>query len=160
MFGVNSTVADISVPTPVPNPVTRDPGRRLRSGGASGDRHPHHAQTAPAICANRVAHWAYGEGLRAGATVALLVRDLGQAEAMRLGLARLGIRVVAIDGSRRGEALADSLALSAATLVIADTVLAEAYAGVMGRLASYPSVWWNGPGADFASLDLALDEQD
>lgn len=153
MFGVNSTVADIPVPAPGP----RDPDRRFRSGLglASGDR-----RAAPAICPNRVAHWAYGEGLRAGSTVALLVRDLGQSEAMRLGLARLGIRVAAIDGSRRGEALADSLALSAATLVIVDTVLAEAYAGVMGRLPAYPSVWWNGPGADFASLDLALAEQD
>lgn len=160
MFGVNSTVADVPVPTPVPNPASRDPDRRLRSGGASGERRPPHLQAAPAICPNRVAHWAYGEGLRAGATVALLVRDLGQSEAMRLGLARLGIRVVAVDGSRRGEALADSLALSAATLVIVDTVLAEAYAGVMGRLPAYPSVWWNGPGADFASLDLALAEQD
>ncbi|MCJ2143570.1 AMP-dependent synthetase [Methylobacterium sp. E-066] len=152
MFGVNSTVADI----PVPTPVARDADRRLRSGLAlaSGDR-----RAAPAICPNRVAHWAFGEGLRPGETVALLVRDLAQAEAMRLGLARIGVRVVALDGSRRGEALADSLAFSGATLAIVDTALADAYAGVMGRLASYPSVWWNGPGADFASLDLALAEQ-
>lgn len=153
MFGVNSTVADIPVPTPAP----RDPDRRLRSGlGLTvGDR-----RAASTICPNRVAHWAFGEGLRAGETVALLVRDLGQAEAMRLGLARIGVHVVALDGSRRSEALADSLALAGATLVIIDTALADAYAGVMGRLPSYPSVWWNGPGADFASLDLALAEQD
>ena len=152
MFGVNSTVADIPAPAPAP----RDADRRFRAGLgiASGDR-----RAAPAICPNRVAHWAFGEGLRAGETVALLVRDIGQAEAMHLGLARIGVRVVALDGGRRGEALADSLALSSATLVIVDTTLAEAYAGVMGRLASYPSVWWNGPGADFASLDLALAEQ-
>ncbi|MBE7245258.1 MAG: AMP-dependent synthetase, partial [Actinomycetospora chiangmaiensis] len=31
-------------------------------------------------------------------------------------------------------------------------------AGLMGRLSAYPPVWWNGPGADFASLDLALAE--
>ncbi|AYO82722.1 AMP-dependent synthetase [Methylobacterium brachiatum] len=153
MFGVNSTVADIPVPAPGP----RDPDRRFRSGLglASGDR-----RATPAICPNRVAHWAFAEGLRAGETVALLVRDLSQAEAMRLGLARIGVRVLALDGSRRGEALADSLARSGATLVIIDTALADAYAGVMGRLPSYPSVWWNGPGADFASLDLALAEQD
>ena len=60
---------------------------------------------------------------------------------------------------RRGQTLADSLARSEAALVIVDTALAGAYAGVMGRLASYPAVWWNGPGADFASLDLALAEQ-
>ncbi|MCJ2057413.1 AMP-dependent synthetase [Methylobacterium sp. J-048] len=157
MFGVNSTFADSS--TSVPGP--RDPDRRFRPGAgfASGDRRASQPPAAPAICPNRVAHWAYGEGLRAGETVALLVRDLGQAEAMRLGLARLGIRVVALDGGRRGEALADSLALAGATLAIVDTALAETYAGVMGRMASYPSVWWNGPGADFASLDLALAEQ-
>ncbi|SFM27998.1 AMP-binding protein [Methylobacterium pseudosasicola] len=152
MFGVNSTVTDIPAPNPAPG--QRDPGRRFRSGLAAGDR-----RAAPAICPNRIAHWAFGEGLRPGETVALLVRDLAQAEAMRLGLARIGVRVVALDGRSRGEALADSLALSKATLAIVDTALAEAYAGVLGRLASYPSVWWNGPGADFASLDLALAEQ-
>ncbi|MCJ2124154.1 AMP-dependent synthetase [Methylobacterium sp. J-077] len=155
MFGVNSTVTDIPVPTPAP----RDPDWRFRSGLASGELRLLQPQAGPAICPNRVAHWAYGEGLRAGETVALLVRDLGQAEAIRLGLARIGIHVTGLDGSRRGEALADSLALSGATLVIVDTALADAYAGVMGRLASYPTVWWNGPGADFASLDLALAEQ-
>jgi hypothetical protein len=86
------------------------------------------------------------------------VQDLGQAEAMRLGLTRLGLRVTCLDGSRLGDAPTDSLSLSGAALVIVDTALAQAYAGLMGQLSAYPPVWWNGPGADFASLDLALAE--
>ena len=156
MFGVNSIVVDAPVPTPAPH----DPERRLRSGAglASGDRRASPFPSARPICPNAIGHWARGEGLRAGDTVALLVRDLGQAEAMRLGLVRLGIRAACLDVKSRGEALADGLARSGATLAIVDTALADSYAGVMGRLASYPSVWWNGPGADFASLDLALAE--
>jgi hypothetical protein len=86
------------------------------------------------------------------------VQDLGQVEAMRLGLTRLGLRVVCLDCAGRDAALAESLAQSGAVLVVVDTALADAYAGVMGRLTAYPAVWWNGPGADYASLDLALAE--
>jgi hypothetical protein len=151
MYGVNSPVEVI------PAPVSRDITQRGRSAGA--DRWTGPAAAAPAICSHRVARWACGEGLGAGTTVALLIRDLGQAEAIRLGLIRVGLRVVCLDGDRRGAGLAESLALSGATVVIADTALADAYAGVMGRLVAYPAVWWNGPGADLASLDLALTEQ-
>ncbi|WP_305547098.1 AMP-dependent synthetase [Methylobacterium sp. NEAU K] len=146
---------------PVPAPAPRDPDRRFRGAAGPAPYDPRAVQGAPAapICPHRVARWACGEGLRAGDAVALLVRDLGQAEGIRLGLTRIGIRVACLDGNRRGAALADSLALSGAGLAIVDTALSDAYAGVMGRLATYPAVWWNGPGADFASLDFALAEQ-
>ncbi|MEL6063863.1 MULTISPECIES: AMP-dependent synthetase [unclassified Methylobacterium] len=145
MFGLESTVA------PLPAPASRAAEGRLP--GTSARR----TEPAPAaaLCPHRVARWAWGEGLRAGDAVALLVQDFGQAEAMRLGLSRLGLRVICPAG-RRGAALAEGLA--GAALVIADTHLADAYAEVMGRLATYPALWWNGPGADFASLDLALAE--
>ncbi|MCJ2132539.1 AMP-dependent synthetase [Methylobacterium sp. J-026] len=123
------------------------------------DRWTGQGVSTPAPCPHGVARWACGEGLGAGTGVALLVQDLGQAEAIRLGLARVGVRVTCLDGTRSGQALADSLVLSGATLVIVDTALADTYATVMGRLAAYPALWWNGPGADFASLDLALAEQ-
>jgi hypothetical protein len=154
MLGVNSSAALKSAP------ILRDPERSFQGGStglAPADRRP--VQAAATICPHRVARWAWSEGLRAGDSVALLVQDLGQAEAMRLGLTRIGLRVACLDGHRRDAALADSLALSGAGLVIVDTSLAQAYAGVMGRLATYPALWWNGPGADFASLDLALAEQ-
>ena len=153
MFGVNSSAASLPVLAP------QDPARAFRTGPAgpaAADRRG--AEAAAAICPHRVARWAIGEGLRAGDTVALLVQDLGQAEAMRLGLTRLGLRVVCLDGTGLGDALADSLSLSGAALAIVDTTLAQAYAGLMGRLSAYPPVWWNGPGADFASLDMALAE--
>ena len=153
MLGVNSSAALKSAP------ILRDPERSFQGGStglAPADRRP--VQAAATICPHRVARWAWSEGLRAGDSVALLVQDLGQAEAMRLGLTRLGLRVVCLDGTGLGDALADSLSLSGAALAIVDTTLAQAYAGLMGRLSAYPPVWWNGPGADFASLDMALAE--
>jgi hypothetical protein len=152
MFGVNSSAASLPVLAP------QDPARAFRTGPAGPAADRRGAEAAAAICPHRVARWAIGEGLRAGDTVALLVQDLGQAEAMRLGLTRLGLRVVCLDGTGLGDALADSLSLSGAALAIVDTTLAQAYAGLMGRLSAYPPVWWNGPGADFASLDMALAE--
>ena len=154
MFGVNSSAASLPVPG------SRDPDRGFRAGMAGPAAERRSAETVPAapLSPPRVARGAGGEGLRAGETVALLVQDLRQAEAIRLGLTRLGLRVVCLDGAGRGAAVADSLALAGASLVVVDTALAQAYAGLMGRLASYPPVWWNGPGADFASLALALAE--
>lgn len=147
MFGFETPVASI--------PAPRVPEGRGPSGPAARRADP--AASGAPICPHRFARWAWGEGLRAGDAVALLVQDLGQAEAMRLGLSRLGLHVACLDG-RRGTALAEGL--SGVALVIADTALADAYAEAMGRLATCPALWWNGPGADFASLDLALAELD
>lgn len=154
MYGVHHPAASIPLPA-------RDADRRARpgaQGAASAERRGAPAVPVAAVCPHRVSRWAWGEGLRAGQAVALLVQDLGQVEAMRLGLTRLGLRVVCLDCAGRDGALAESLAQSGAGLVVVDTALADAYAGVMGRLTAYPAVWWNGPGADYASLDLALAE--
>ena len=78
---------------------------------------------------------------------------------MRLGLARLGIRVVAIDGAGAARRWPTAWPGRPPHWSSSIRPWPSAYAGVMGRLARYPSVWWNGPGADFASLDLALAEQ-
>ncbi|MCJ2088157.1 AMP-dependent synthetase [Methylobacterium sp. E-005] len=144
MFGLETSASSLPI---APNFGARGPAGAARRADPSASGAP--------VCPHRIARWAWGEGLRAGDAVALLVQDLGQAEAMRLGLSRLGLRVTCLAG-HRGDALAEGLA--GAALVVADTHLAEAYAAVMGRLATYPALWWNGPGADFASLDLALDE--
>ncbi|WP_457105728.1 AMP-dependent synthetase [Methylobacterium sp. P5_C11] len=155
MYGVHSSAASNSIPA-------LDSDRHFRSGvtgAGTADRRIAPGGPAAAICPHRFARWAWGEGLRAGVTVALMVQDLGQAEAMRLGLTRLGLSVVCLDSAGRDQTLADSLTRSEAALVIVDTALASAYAGVMGRLARYPAVWWNGPGADYASLDHALAER-
>ncbi len=155
MYGVHSPAASIPLPA-------RDADRRARPGAqgiANAERRVGPAVPVAAICPHRFSRWAWGEGLRAGQTVALMVQDLGQAEAMRLGLTRLGLRVVCLDCAGRDRALADSLSEAGAVLVVVDTALADAYAGVMGRLDAYPTLWWNGPGADYASLDLALAEQ-
>jgi hypothetical protein len=154
MFGVTNSAASL------PIPAAQDPARAFRPGttAPAADRRGAEAASVATICPHRVSRWACGEGLGAGETVALLVQDLAQTEAMRLGLVRLGIRVVCLDTARRGADLAASLSLSRAALVVVDTVLAPVYAGLMGRIATCPPVWWNGPGADFASLDGALAE--
>lgn len=157
MLGVNPSSAEI----PAFAPVAGD--RRPSAAGAgltTGARGPLLESADPALCPNRCARWARGEGLGAGDTVALLTRDTIRAAPLMRGLDGIGIRVVVLDADRRDAALAASLAASRATLLIADTALGAAYAGVMGRLATYPALWWNGPGADFARLDLALAEQD
>lgn len=145
MLGFETTVA--------PPPAPRSAIGHVPVGLAARRIDP--AAAGSPVCPHRVARWAWGEGLRSGDAVALLVQDLGQAEAMRLGLSRLGLHVTCLAG-RRGAALAEGL--SGIALVVADTALAETYADVLGRLATYPALWWNGPGADFASLDLALAE--
>lgn len=151
MLGVNPSAAEI----PTFGPPAGD--RRL---SAHGTKVPLAESAEPALCLHRCARWARGEGLGAGDTVALLIRDSIRIAPLRLGLDRIGIRVVSLDADQRDAALAASLAASRAALLIADTALAAAYAGVLGRLEAYPVVWWNGPGADFARLDLALAEQD
>lgn len=157
MLGVKSTAAEI---------LGRGPPAGDRRSSASGAgpvptaRAPLPAPGTGMLCPHRCARWAWGEGLRVGDTVALLTRDSIRIAPLRLGLDCVGIRVVSLDADRRDAALAASLAASRATLLIADTVLAAAYAGVVGRLETCPVVWWNGPGADFARLDLALAEQD
>ncbi len=157
MLGLNSSTAEIQ---PAGLPAL---DRRFPVGGfgpVPNARTPLSALAEPGLCPNRCARWALGEGLRAGDAVALLTRDSIRIAPLRHGLDLIGIRVVSLDADQREAALAASLSASRATLLIADTALAAAYAGVMGRLAAYPVVWWNGPGADFSRFDLALAELD
>ncbi|MDP4023165.1 AMP-dependent synthetase [Methylobacterium sp. NEAU 140] len=104
------------------------------------------------------AAWAAVEGLAPGDAVALMMREPAEAASLGLGLARAGVRATSLDPGLRGAALASALTATGAGLAVVDSALAEAYAGVMGRLDAYPAVWWNGPGADFCRLDRALAE--
>lgn len=157
MLSVNPSAAEVSA---FGSPAGERRFTGAAAGPAPGARAPLAGSADLALCPHRCARWALGEGLGAGDTVALLMRDSIRAAPLRLGLDRVGIRVVALDAGRRDAALAASLAAARAALLIADTALAAAYAGVLGRLETYPALWWNGPGADFARLDLALAEQD
>ena len=157
MLGVNPPAAEIPIyGPPAGNRRFSAPG----SGPASIARTTPPARAEPGLCPNRCARWARGEGLGAGDTVALLTRDSIRNAPLRRGLDLIGIRVVTLDADQRDAMLAASVSTSGAKMLIADPALASAYAGIMGRLAVYPVVWWNGPGADFCRLDLALAELD
>jgi hypothetical protein len=98
--------------------------------------------------------WARAEGIGLGDTAVLMVANPLEAAALRQGLAWVGARTRDIDPNLNEEDLASALA--GATVAIVDTGLAADYARALGRLDRLPPVWWNGDGADFARLDLAL----
>ena len=104
----------------------------------------------PGICAK----WARAEGVGFGDVAVLMVADPLEAAALRQGFAWVGARTKDLDPGIGEHELA--LTLSGASLAIVDTALAPNYARALGRLDRLPPLWWNGPGADFARLDLAL----
>jgi hypothetical protein len=107
---------------------------------------------APGPCAR----WARSEGIGLGDTAILLVADPLEAAALRQGFAWVGARSRDLDPAIGARDLAE--ALSGAAVAIVDTRLAANYARALEHLDRLPAVWWNGPGADFARLDLALAE--
>lgn len=104
----------------------------------------------PSACAR----WARAEGIGFGDVAVLMVADALEAAALRQGFAWVGARSKDLDPGIGEHELA--LVLSGASLAIVDTALAPNYARALGRLDRLPPLWWNGPGADFARLDLAL----
>ncbi len=106
----------------------------------------------PGTCAR----WARAEGIGFGDLAVLMVVDPLEAMALRQGFAWVGARTKDVDPEIGEHELA--LVLSGARLAIVDSALASNYARALGRLDRLPPLWWNGPGADFARLDLALAE--
>jgi hypothetical protein len=118
-------------------PARREPG-------------PARSAIAPGLCMK----WARGEGIGLGDTAVLIIANPLEAAALRQGLAWVGARTRDIDASLDASGIA--AALAGATVAIVDTNLAADYARALGHLDRLPPVWWNGAGADFASLDDAL----
>jgi len=106
----------------------------------------------PGACAR----WARAEGIGFGDLAVLMVADPLEATALRQGFAWVGARTKDLDPGIGEHELA--LVLSGANLAIVDSTLAPNYGRALGRLDRLPPLWWNGPGADFARLDLALAE--
>lgn len=123
---------------------------------------PAHLRPAPAernaspFVPGTCARWARAEGIGFGDLVVLMVADPLEAAALRQGFAWVGARAKDLDPGIGEHELA--LVLSGASVAIVDSALAPNYARALGRLDRLPPLWWNGPGADFARLDLALAE--
>ena len=132
--------------TDLPLPPT-DPTGRPAPRWVPGDAR---SAITPGLCMR----WARAEGIGLGDTAALMVANALEAAALRQGLAWVGARTRDLAPDLDGDDLA--AALRGATVAIVDTALAADYARALGRLDRLPPVWWNGAGADFARLDLAL----
>lgn len=131
-----TTPASVEIPAPLrPAPLEADPSPFV-----------------PGNCAR----WARAEGIGFGDIVVLMMADPLEAAALRQGFAWVGARTKDLDPGIGEHELA--LVLSGASLAIVDAALAPNYARALGRLDHLPPLWWNGPGADFARLDLALAE--
>ncbi len=108
---------------------------------------------------NRYARWALHEGLGEGDVVALLMRNQPDVLAIWQGLGSVGVTVMPLDLSLRGTSLAGCLDAISPRHLFVDAGLAETLCGVQGLMSVSPVVWWHG-GADFARIDLEVDEYD
>lgn len=140
MLGARHTAPPIQDPPARPRPVPQGSNSAISS------------PIAPGPCAR----WARTEGIGLGDTAILLVADPLEAAALRQGFAWVGARSRDLDPAIGARDLAH--ALTGAAVAIVDTRLAANYARALEHLDRLPAVWWNGAGADFARLDLALVE--
>ncbi|MBU6406777.1 MAG: long-chain-acyl-CoA synthetase [Alphaproteobacteria bacterium] len=107
--------------------------------------------------ANRFAHWALGQGLTKGDTVALFMTNRPEYIACWLGLAKVGVITGLINTNLAGQPLIHTISISGARHVIVSSDLADPYFAIEGQIAPQPVVWAQGgtaPGA--LDLDAAL----
>lgn len=135
-----------TLPTDHATPGTGEPARPAPRWIPADPR----SAIAPGLCMR----WARAEGIGLGDTAVLMVANPLEAAALRQGLAWVGARTREVAPDLDGEDLA--AAITGATVAIVDTDLAADYARALGRIDRLPPVWWNGVGADFARIDLAL----
>ena len=123
-------------------------GGRAAAAAAAGERR------------NRYARWALHEGLREGDMVALLMRNQPDVLEIWLGLTGIGIGVAVLGARMRDAALARSLDAARPRLLIVDSGLSPALCSVQGLVSTEAMVWWHGDGADFARIDLEVEDYD
>ena len=83
--------------------------------------------------ANRVAHWALGEGLRPGDRVALMMENEAAYPAIWIGLTRVGIVAALLNTQLVDAGLAHALAVADARHIIASPALATIVAEILCR---------------------------
>ncbi|HET9160834.1 MAG TPA: AMP-binding protein, partial [Caulobacteraceae bacterium] len=91
--------------------------------------------------ANRYAHWARGQNLRRGATVALFMPNRLEYPAIWYGLSKVGVAAALINNQLTGAALRHCLDVSGATHVLVDGDTLPMLEAVRGELARNMVVW-------------------
>jgi len=107
--------------------------------------------------ANRYAHWAKGQGVKKGDTVALYMENRPAYLMAWIGLHKIGAVVALINTNLKGAPLAHCISICNARLAIVGTELAANYAQAAATIPSPPVAWVAGgaiPGAH--DLDTAL----
>ncbi len=108
--------------------------------------------------ANRYAHWALAQGVRAGDAVTLLMENRPEFVFAWLGLLKVGAIAALINTNLQGAALAHSIAIAQAKHAIVGAELGDAYAGAAPLLEAKPVAWLTGEThAHGEDLDAALE---
>jgi fatty-acyl-CoA synthase len=93
------------------------------------------------VMANRLAHWAQGQGLARGGVVALILPNRLEYLPIWYGLAKIGVVAALINNQLSGEGLAHCLRISKASICIVDASTMAACQGVRGEVATLGEVW-------------------
>jgi fatty-acyl-CoA synthase len=107
--------------------------------------------------ANRVAHWALGQGLARGQAVAVLLPNRLEYLPIWYGLTKVGVVGALINNQLAGEALAHCLRISGASICIVDDATAAACEAVREQVGPLAQVWSLGrPDAGLRDLPTAI----
>ncbi len=107
--------------------------------------------------ANRYAHWAKGQGITRGQTVALFLPNRLEYLPIWFGLTKVGIATALINNNLTGAALTHCLNISGALHCIVDADTSPAFEAVRGQLARHMNQWTLGPASgDRRDLTTAL----
>ncbi|MEO0786287.1 MAG: AMP-binding protein, partial [Pseudomonadota bacterium] len=91
--------------------------------------------------ANKVAHWALGQGLKPGDCVALFMENRPEYVPIWYGLSKVGVVTALINNNLNGDALAHCVNISGAKHVVYGARQDEAIDSVDGKLTEEPSLW-------------------
>jgi len=95
--------------------------------------------------ANRYAHWAKGQGITRGQTVALFMPNRLEYLAIWYGLSKVGVATALINNQLTGPALAHCLHISGALHCIVDAETSPCFEQVKGSLERHVQQWVLGP---------------
>jgi fatty-acyl-CoA synthase len=106
--------------------------------------------------ANRVAHWAHGQGIGQGDVVALLMENRPEYLSAWLGLLKVGATAALINTNLRGAPLAHSISIAGARHIILGSELGVHYADTRPLLEGAPVAWVTDGASGGEDLDAAL----
>lgn len=111
------------------------------------------------VLANQVAHWALGQGLKAGDAIALFMENRPEYVAVWYGLSKIGVVSGLINHNLSGEGLAHCVNIADAKAVIMGADQTEQIASAKPHLTGAPAFWALGEQADTQNLQAALESQ-